>query len=144
MNAMKPNLFLRRTLAYLADIAILFALLGPAGFLIQHAIGYSPSTGPEIWCVLLVNFSIPARPGPLDELIMGHDSGRRLRQHQQQPVGKSGVRGSSRARSCCADRVSDIPAGAAAACTLAQHLCARARGVERYFEIGGLNRAKPR
>lgn len=56
---MKPNLFLRRVLAYLIDIAILFAVLGPAGFLVQQAIGYSPSSGQEIWGVLLLNFSIP-------------------------------------------------------------------------------------
>ena len=56
---MQPNLFLRRALAY-ADIAILFALLGPAGFLVQQAIGYSPSSGQEIWGVLVLNFSIPA------------------------------------------------------------------------------------
>ena len=56
---MDRNLFLRRVFAYLVDIAILFALLGPAGFLIQHAFGCSPSTGPEIWRVLILNFSIP-------------------------------------------------------------------------------------
>ncbi|MEX2498820.1 MAG: RDD family protein [Wenzhouxiangellaceae bacterium] len=56
---MKGNLFVRRVVAYLVDIAILFAVLGPAGFLILQAIGYSPSTGPEIWGVLLLNFSIP-------------------------------------------------------------------------------------
>lgn len=38
---------------------MLFALLGPGGFLIQQAIGYSPSTGPEIWRTLLISFSIP-------------------------------------------------------------------------------------
>jgi len=56
---MNPNLFLRRSFAYLVDIAILFAVLGPAGFLVQQAIGYVPSTGPEIWGVLVLNFSIP-------------------------------------------------------------------------------------
>jgi len=55
----KKNLFLRRALAYLVDIAILFAVLGPAGFLVQQAIGYAPTTGPEIWGVLILNFSIP-------------------------------------------------------------------------------------
>ncbi|HKL49671.1 MAG TPA: RDD family protein [Wenzhouxiangellaceae bacterium] len=59
MNDIQRNLFLRRVLAYLADVAILFALLGPAGFLVQQAIGYSPSSGPEIWGVLILNFSIP-------------------------------------------------------------------------------------
>ncbi|MBL38506.1 MAG: hypothetical protein CMP07_08860 [Xanthomonadales bacterium] len=56
---MKPNLFLRRVLAFMTDILILFAVLGTLGFLIQQAIGYVPTTGPEIWRVLLLNFSIP-------------------------------------------------------------------------------------
>lgn len=59
MSATESNLFLRRSLAYLTDIAILFALLAPAGFVIQQAIGYFPSNGPEIWHVLLLNFSVP-------------------------------------------------------------------------------------
>jgi len=59
MSDVQRHLFLRRVLAYVADIAILFALLGPAGFLIQQAIGYSPSNGQEIWGVLLLNFSVP-------------------------------------------------------------------------------------
>ena len=56
---MKPNLFLRRALAFITDIVILFAVLGTLGFLIQLAIGYTPTTGPEIWRVLVLNFSIP-------------------------------------------------------------------------------------
>lgn len=46
-------------LAFIADIVILFAVLGPLGFLVQHALGYTPTTGPEIWRVLVLNFSIP-------------------------------------------------------------------------------------
>lgn len=56
---MKPNLFLRRALAFVTDIVILFAVLAPVGFLVQQAIGYTPDTGPEIWRVLVLNFSIP-------------------------------------------------------------------------------------
>ena len=49
----------RRTSAYLIDIALLFAALGPAGWLTQWALGLTPSTGPQIWATLLLNFSLP-------------------------------------------------------------------------------------
>jgi len=46
--------------AYAVDMALLFAVLAPAGWLIQRALGLMPRTGPEIWRTLLVNFSVPA------------------------------------------------------------------------------------
>ncbi len=49
----------RRTGAYFLDIALLFAVLGPAGWLTQWALGLTPSTGQQIWATLLVNFSLP-------------------------------------------------------------------------------------
>jgi uncharacterized RDD family membrane protein YckC len=56
----KPNLLIRRTVAYAVDVALLFAVLAPAGWLMQRALGFVPQSGPEIWLVLLVNFSGPA------------------------------------------------------------------------------------
>ena len=51
----------RRTGAYLLDIVLLFAVLGPVGFLMLWALGLTPSTGQQIWATLLVNFSLPTR-----------------------------------------------------------------------------------
>lgn len=56
---MRAVLFWRRVAAYLLDILILFAVLGPAGFLVQRWFGVLPRTGPEIWLALVVNFSLP-------------------------------------------------------------------------------------
>lgn len=52
--------FGRRVLAYVLDIALLFLVLGPTGWLIQRALGLAPSTGFQIWLTLLLNFSLPA------------------------------------------------------------------------------------
>ena len=52
-------LLAKRTAAYLVDIIILFAILAPAGFLIQRWFAYQPNTGPEIARVILWNFSLP-------------------------------------------------------------------------------------
>lgn len=54
------KLLIRRTVAYAVDVALLFAVLAPAGWLMQRALGFVPENGPEIWLVLLVNFSGPA------------------------------------------------------------------------------------
>ena len=51
--------FARRAGAYALDILVLFSVLFPLGWLVQRAIGVTPSTGPEIWWTLLVNFSLP-------------------------------------------------------------------------------------
>jgi uncharacterized RDD family membrane protein YckC len=53
------NLFGRRVGAYAIDVALLFLILGPIGWLIQRAIGFAPSTEFQIWLTLLVNFSLP-------------------------------------------------------------------------------------
>lgn len=50
----------RRVSAYLLDIVLLFAVLGPAGWLTQWTLGFSPTTGPQIWATLLLNFSLPS------------------------------------------------------------------------------------
>ena len=50
----------RRVSAYLLDIALLFLVLGPVGWLTQRALGLTPSTGPQIWATLLLNFSFPS------------------------------------------------------------------------------------
>ena len=54
------RLFRRRCAAYVLDIALLFAVLGPTGWLVQRALGLAPTTGLEIWSALLLNFSLPA------------------------------------------------------------------------------------
>ncbi|MGH7658613.1 MAG: RDD family protein, partial [Gemmatimonadales bacterium] len=52
-------LLFRRSVAFFLDILILFAVLAPAGLLVQSLLDYQPVTGPEIWTALLWNFSIP-------------------------------------------------------------------------------------
>ena len=58
MTARLP-LLAARVLAYGLDVAVLFAVLAPLGWLVQRALGVEPRTGPEIWRVLLVGFSLP-------------------------------------------------------------------------------------
>jgi uncharacterized RDD family membrane protein YckC len=53
------RLFARRAAAYVLDIAVLFLVLGPTGWLVQRALGIAPSTGFQIWLTLLLNFSLP-------------------------------------------------------------------------------------
>jgi uncharacterized RDD family membrane protein YckC len=53
------SLFWKRVGAYLLDVAALFLVLAPVGWLVQRAAGFAPSTGPEIWRTLLLNFSLP-------------------------------------------------------------------------------------
>lgn len=56
----EPGFVLRRIAAYATDLGLLFAVLAPMGWLIERALGVMPSTGPQIWTTLLVNFSLPA------------------------------------------------------------------------------------
>ncbi|WP_412069367.1 RDD family protein [Rubrivirga sp. IMCC43871] len=56
---MRPVL-LRRVGAYVLDIVLLFAVLAPAGYAVQRALGVSPSTAREIYGSLVLTFSIPA------------------------------------------------------------------------------------
>ncbi len=53
------RLFGRRVAAYGVDIALLFAVLFTAGWLVQRALGVSPATGFQVWVTLLFNFSLP-------------------------------------------------------------------------------------
>ncbi len=59
---MKAQMLLlgRRIAAYLVDLVILFAVLAPAGLLVQRLLGLEPRTGPEVARTLLWNFSVPA------------------------------------------------------------------------------------
>ena len=58
---MQPRrLFLRRSAAYLVDILLLFAVLFPLGWAVVLSLGFSPTSGVQIWQATLLNFSIPA------------------------------------------------------------------------------------
>lgn len=54
------TLTVKRVAAYLIDIVLLFAVLGPLGQLVQWSMGISPRTGPEIWLSIIWNFSVPS------------------------------------------------------------------------------------
>lgn len=54
------SLMLRRSLAFLADILLLFVVLAPLGFLIQQLLGIKPTNGSGVAVTLLWNFSLPA------------------------------------------------------------------------------------
>ena len=56
-----PSLLVRRIVAYIVDIALLFLALGPVGQLIRLAIGWPAAspTGQEVWLAALLNFSVP-------------------------------------------------------------------------------------
>jgi hypothetical protein len=53
------GLLVRRTGAFLIDVALLFVVLAPLGFLLQHALEFTPATSQQIWVALVVNFSLP-------------------------------------------------------------------------------------
>jgi len=53
------RLLLRRVAAYMIDMVLMFVVLAPVGVLVLWATGYHAETGPEIWRVLLLNFSLP-------------------------------------------------------------------------------------
>jgi uncharacterized RDD family membrane protein YckC len=46
-------------LAYAIDAGLLFAVLAPAGLLVNALLGTMPRTGPGIWRTILWNFSLP-------------------------------------------------------------------------------------
>ncbi len=55
------SVLLRRTGAYLLDIAVLFLVLAPLGFVVQRLLGISPpATALEVYVTLVFNFSVPA------------------------------------------------------------------------------------
>lgn len=45
--------------AFLIDVAILFAVLAPSGWLLQRAARFTPTTGRQIWLCLVLTFSLP-------------------------------------------------------------------------------------
>jgi uncharacterized RDD family membrane protein YckC len=53
------SLLLRRSIAFALDIAILFAILYPAGAFAQARLGFTPDTPRLVWYTLLINFSLP-------------------------------------------------------------------------------------
>ncbi len=53
------RLILRRLIAMVIDVALLFLVLWPAGLGVLLASGLRPQTGPQVYAVLLVNFSLP-------------------------------------------------------------------------------------
>lgn len=53
------RLFFQRFAALLVDALLLLGVLIPVDILIQRWQNYQPVTGPEIWNVLLWNFSVP-------------------------------------------------------------------------------------
>ena len=60
-RAVSERLIIRRSVAYLLDIVLLFAVLAPLAFLVRSVVGVRPVTGFEIWLVTLTSFSIPVR-----------------------------------------------------------------------------------
>ncbi len=53
-------LFVRRAAAYIVDIALLFGVLFPLGWLAVLVLNFSPGSGLQIWQATLLNFSLPA------------------------------------------------------------------------------------
>lgn len=56
---MGTRLIVRRAVAYLLDIVLLFAVLAPLTFVVRSLVGVRPATGLEIWLVTVTSFSIP-------------------------------------------------------------------------------------
>ncbi len=53
------NCLTRRLAAFVLDVLLLFAVLAPAGWLVQNLAQLHPETGPEIWRSLILSFSVP-------------------------------------------------------------------------------------
>lgn len=88
------RLFFQRLAALLVDVVLLLGVLIPVDILIQRWQDYQPVTGPEIWNVLLWNFSVPIWAYFLaSDILPGHATlGKRLfrlrvRRVDLQPVG---------------------------------------------------------
>lgn len=54
------SIVLRRVGAYVLDIALLFTVLAPLGYIVQRTIGVSPVTAQDVYAALVLNFSVPA------------------------------------------------------------------------------------
>lgn len=61
MTAPTPmrSILLRRAAAYALDIVLLFAVLAPLGYLVEQAVGVTPTTARGVYAAILLNFSIP-------------------------------------------------------------------------------------
>ncbi len=57
---MKFKLILKRIAAYLIDIVLLFAVLAPAGYLVERLLRINPTTAYEVWLAAVLSFSLPA------------------------------------------------------------------------------------
>lgn len=55
----KVMLILRRGLAYLLDILLLFLVLAPLAFVVERLLGIQPETGGQVWMAAILSFSIP-------------------------------------------------------------------------------------
>ncbi len=53
-------LVLKRSVAYVLDICLLFAILAPAALLVEQVVGIIPRTPSQVWLAAVVSFSIPA------------------------------------------------------------------------------------
>lgn len=53
-------LFIRRCVAYLIDILLLFIILAPAAVLGEKLLGLTPQTHRQVWFAVVFSFSIPA------------------------------------------------------------------------------------
>lgn len=51
---------IKRIGAFLVDCVLLFMVLAPLGFGVQHVMGITPETGPETYLTLVLGFSLPA------------------------------------------------------------------------------------
>lgn len=56
---MSANVFPRRVLAFALDSVLLFVALIPLGQVVQRLLGVRPETPLELWCVVLLNMSLP-------------------------------------------------------------------------------------
>jgi uncharacterized RDD family membrane protein YckC len=57
---MRWRLILKRAMAYVVDVLLLFFILMPLGFIVESILGVFPQTPREVWVATLLNFSIPA------------------------------------------------------------------------------------
>ncbi len=74
------QLFFRRVAAYIIDILLLFGILFPLGWAVVLLVGFSPTTGVQIWQATLINFSLPSWLYFIfsDSLLGGQTLGKRL------------------------------------------------------------------
>lgn len=56
---MNGRLIIRRSMAYVLDIGLLFAVLASVAFVVRSVVDIRPHTGFEIWLMTVTSFSIP-------------------------------------------------------------------------------------